>query len=62
MAQIIFSDIVDTNMVIIVAMDDAPMSFLCRVNGNIRPMALVIALLGAEAFRIARGPITNLPG
>lgn len=62
MAQIIFSEIVDTNAVTIVAMDDAPMSFLCRVNGNVRPMSHVIALMGAEAFRVARGPIVGMPG
>jgi hypothetical protein len=62
MAHIVFSEIVDTNMVTIVAMDDAPMNFIARVNGNIRPLSNIVALIGAEAFRAARGPIVGMPG
>lgn len=58
MAHIIFSEIVETNAVTIVALDDAPMSFLCRINGNIRPMSEVLYQMGREAFRIERGPLT----
>lgn len=58
MAHIIFSEIVETNAVTIVALDDAPMSFLCRINGNIRPLRDVLYQMGREAFRIERGPIT----
>lgn len=58
MAAIIFEEIVESNMVKIVALDDEPMSFLVRVNGNIRRMQDVIFQMNREALRIERGPIT----
>lgn len=58
MAHIIFEEIVETNAVKIVAMDDQPMSFLVRINGNIRRMQDVIYQMNREALRVERGPIT----
>lgn len=58
MAAIIFSEIVESNQVTIVAMDDQPMKFLVRINGNIRHMRDVIFQMNREALRIERGPIT----
>lgn len=58
MAAIIFSGIIESNMVTIVALDDAPMSFLCRINGNIRPMSDVLYQMARESLRVERGPLT----
>lgn len=58
MATLILCEIIETNAVTVVALDSAPMDFLVRINGNIRPMSHLIALIGADAFRTARGPIT----
>lgn len=59
MAANIFQQIVETNMITIVALDDQPMNFLCRMNGNIVPIGSVIYQMGREAERVARGPITG---
>lgn len=58
MAQIIFSEIVESNAIKIVAMDDQPMNFLVRINGNIRPITHALYQMRREALRIERGPIT----
>jgi hypothetical protein len=58
MAAIIFEQIVESNAVTIVALDDNPMSFLCRINGNIHPLSSVLYQMNREALRIERGPIT----
>jgi hypothetical protein len=58
MASIIFEQIIESNAVVIVALDDQPMNFLVRINGNIRTMKDVIYQMNREAFRVARGPIT----
>lgn len=58
MAAIIFSKIVESNQVTIVAMDTQPMEFLVRMNGNIVPIKNVIYQMSREAERIARGAIT----
>lgn len=58
MAAIIFEEIVESNTVTIVALDDATMSFLCRINGNIRPLSSVLYQMNREALHIERGPIT----
>lgn len=58
MAAIILQQIIETNAVTIVALDDEPMSFLCRINGNIRPLSSALFQINREAFRIERGPIT----
>jgi hypothetical protein len=59
MAAIIFSEIVESNAITIVALDDEPMHFLVRINGNIRPMSSALYQMGREAERTARGPITS---
>ena len=58
MAHIIFEEIVESNAVTIVAMDDQPMNFIVRINGNRRTMRDVIYQMNREALRIERGPIT----
>lgn len=58
MAHIVFDAIIETNAVTLVALDDAPMSFLLRVNGNARPLSYLPRLMSMDAFRAARGPIT----
>lgn len=62
MAAIIFSEIVESNQITITAMDDEPMRFIVRINGNLRTMRDVIYQMGREAFRIERGPIIGMPG
>jgi len=58
MANIIFSEIVESNAVKIVALDDHPMNFLVRINGNIRPIQHALYQMRREDLRIERGPIT----
>lgn len=55
MAAIIFSEIVETNMVTIVATDDHPMNFIIRINGNRRTMQDVIYQINREANRPVGG-------
>lgn len=55
MANIIFSEIVETNMVTIVAMDDQPMNFIVRMNGNRRPIQDVIHQMRREENRPVGG-------
>lgn len=54
--MILFSEIVETNMVTIVLLADG--SLLTRINGNISPLSRVAHLLNMEALRAARGAIT----
>ena len=62
MAAIIFSEIVESNQITITAMDDEPMRFVVRINGNLRTMQDVVYQMGREALRLERGPINGLPG
>ena len=62
MAAIIFEEIVESNAIRIVAMDDQPMNFIVRINGNLRTMRDVIYQMNREALRVERGPINGLPG
>lgn len=58
MAAIIFSEVVESNTVTIVALDDQPMNFLVRINGNVRHIRDALHQMNREAFRVERGPIT----
>lgn len=58
MCAIVFEQIVESNMVQIVALDDQPMSFQVNINGNKRTMQDALYQMGREAMRIERGPIT----
>ena len=60
MAHQIFGEIVNTNAVALVAMDDSPMSFLLRINGNIRPLRELFWLLEKHDWRRLRWPTTDL--
>ena len=54
--MILFSEIVETNMVHIVLLADG--SLLVRINGNIRSLNDVAHLVNMEALRAERGAIT----
>ena len=58
MTALIHEAIIESNAVAIVALDDEPMNFLVRINGNIRRIQDVLFQINREAFRIERGPIT----
>jgi hypothetical protein len=58
MAHIIHEAIIESNAVTIVALDDQPMHFLARINGNLHTMASVLYQMNREALRIERGPLT----
>lgn len=55
MAATIFEGIVETNMIIVVALDDQPMNFIVRMNGNKRHITDVLYQMRREENRPVGG-------
>ena len=55
---VILEQIIESNSVQIIALDDEPMNFRVRINGRLRHIKDAIYQMRREELREERGPIT----